>query len=159
MLQVALDIKTDIEEYVKSRDRTALVNALKDQFLAQRHISASKTEQARQLAAEVLLAKIPNMSENMLIRTIESLARVGEIDMQALVGTLPGGKGPLFAFNQVIGRPSGNAPSLTGSFNNPGENSVKHARQVLEALEHLSNYLKKSNADNAEVIGGGITNK
>ena len=26
-LQVALDIKTDIEEYVKSRDRTALVNA------------------------------------------------------------------------------------------------------------------------------------
>ena len=53
-LQVALDIKTDIEEYVKSRDYTALVNALKDQFLAQRHISASKTEQSRQLAAEVL---------------------------------------------------------------------------------------------------------
>jgi hypothetical protein len=26
-LQVALDIKTDIEEYVKSRDYTALVNA------------------------------------------------------------------------------------------------------------------------------------
>jgi hypothetical protein len=26
-LQVALDIKTDIEEYVKRRDRTALVNA------------------------------------------------------------------------------------------------------------------------------------
>ena len=26
-LQVALDIKTDIEEYVKNRDRTALVNA------------------------------------------------------------------------------------------------------------------------------------
>jgi hypothetical protein len=26
-LQVALDIKTDIEEYIKSRDRTALVNA------------------------------------------------------------------------------------------------------------------------------------
>ena len=26
-LQIALDIKTDIDEYVKSRDRTALVNA------------------------------------------------------------------------------------------------------------------------------------
>ena len=99
------------------------------------------------------------MSENMLIRTIESLARVGEIDMQALVGTLPGGKGPLFAFNQVIGRPPGNAPSLTGSSNNPGENPVKHAGQVLEALEHLSNYLKKSNADNAEVIKGGNIKK
>ena len=121
-LQIALEIKTDIEEYVRSRDRTALVNALKDQFLAQRHISASKTEQARQLIAEVLLAKIPNMSENMLIRTIETLARVGEIDMQALLGTLPGGKGPLFAFNQVVGGRTGNAPSLTGSSNNPGEN-------------------------------------
>jgi hypothetical protein len=149
-LQVVLDIKTELEEYSKSRDRTALVNALRDQFLAQRHISAAKTELTRQLAAEVLLAKIPNMGENMLIRVVESLARVGEIDMRALLGALPGGKSPLFAFSQVIGGPPGNVPTLTGSSNNPGENPVKHTGQILEALEHLLNYLKKSNADNVE---------
>jgi hypothetical protein len=158
-IQAVLEFKEDIDQYVKDRDRTALVTALKDQFLAHRHYSASKTEQARQLAAEILLSKIPNMSDNMLIRVIEVLAKVGEIDMQALVNFSPGGKGPLLSINQVIGGSSGASLSSTGSTTSrPGENPVRGAGQVLEALEHLTSYLaNRAKNEEMKMIEGEVT--
>jgi hypothetical protein len=149
-LTVALDIKKELEEYKKSGDRQELVNVLRDQFLLKRHETAARSEEARYSAIEMLIAKMPDMSENMLLRVIDTLAKVGEIDVQAIAGILPGGKGPLFAFNQIIGGQPPSQPALQSKSPSNG-NPVQNTGLVLEALEHLSSYLKMKTIDGVVV--------
>jgi hypothetical protein len=152
-LQLALNIQENVEEYLRTKDRTALVNALKDQFLAQRHSSATATEAARELAARVLIGRIPRMSDNMLIRAISELAKIGDIDTQAILTGSVGGRGPLFALSQTINTAQpGNNPEITGLSNNPADSSVKHVGNVLEAIEHLSSYLRQKGAKEPDII-------
>jgi hypothetical protein len=147
-LEVVLDLEAELEEYNKSRDRTALVSALKDQFLAQRHVSAAETERARRRAAQALLDRIPAMSDNMLLRVVETLARVGEADVQAVLGLAPGGRGPLVALNQVIGG-AGQSP-VAVSVDHPGENPIRTAGNILEAVQHAVNYLNTQQPSGGE---------
>lgn len=151
-LQLALNIQENVEEYLRTKDRTALVNALRDQFLAQRHSSATATEAAREMAARVLIGRIPQMSDNMLIRAISELAKIGDIDTQAILTGSVGGRGPLFAFNQTIGGPGDSTPAIMGPSNNPADSSVKHVGNVLEAIEHLSSYLRQKGAKEPDII-------
>ncbi len=143
-VQVALDIKRELEEYRRSGNRQELVNILRDQFLINRHGAAARAEDARTVAIEVLLKRIPNMSENMLVRVIDTLAQAGAIDVRAIMGVLPG-RGPTLAVNQQFVTAVGQQGENLGG--NAENNPVRQAGQVLEAIEHISNYLKTKTID------------
>ncbi len=143
--QVPLDIKSELEEYRRSGNRQELLNVLRDQFLINRHGAAARAEDARTLAIEVLFNRIPHMSENMLVRVIDTLAQAGAIDMQAIMGALPD-RGPMPSLTQQFATAGGQ--QLAGNLGGNAENNpVRQTGQVLEAIEHISNYLKTKTID------------
>jgi hypothetical protein len=49
-------------------------------------VAESKSEEATLLALDILTYIAPNVGESMLLRVIEALAKVGEVDMQGVFG-------------------------------------------------------------------------
>jgi hypothetical protein len=143
-IQLVRNMQRDMEEYQRTGDKQLLVNAIKDQFLAQRHLTASKTEEIRSKATENLLGRLDKMSDNMLLRVIETLSKVGEKDVEGIFGILPNQRGPMFSLTQNIQNPSGQQSQIPVSSGGPTQNPVQNTSQILEAIEHLSTHFQKT---------------
>ncbi len=137
-IRLVQDMQKDIEEFQRTGDRDSLVKAFKDEFMINRHNTASRTEETRAAATHKLLSRIDQMSDNMLLRVITELARIGEKDVEGVMGILPHQRGPMIAFNQVIGHQP--QQSLPSPDNGPRTNPIQSTSQVLEAIEHLSSH-------------------
>ena len=150
-LTVALNLRQEIEDYIRTGNRQSLVEGLRDQFLANRHLAASKVEEARVHATGILITRMESMSDSMLLRTIETLAKTSDKDLEALFGL--GNKGaPMFSFVQNNGAPQ--QPALpVGDGGTSGTNPVRQTGQVLEAIEHLSKFFANRPKD-APLIEG-----
>jgi hypothetical protein len=140
------DVKFVPDEYLRSLRRFVLVDELRVKFLANRQIAVSKSDHAKMLALNILINKLPNMSENMLLRVIESLARAGEIDMQTIFG-MSTHKRPLFSLSlsQFIGTQSPQqsllAPSAAQS--TPGDNPIYTSRRTSGSNGTYTKFLKQ----------------
>jgi hypothetical protein len=134
IVDAALDLKPELEEFDRTKDRSVLIKALRDRFLIARYDSAALVEKNRLAASEILIGRMPKMSDNMLIKTIETLSQVGAVDMTSITGS---GKSPLNAVQQNLGIPSqGGRVSIKG-------NPVKDTGQLLEALEHIAAHFRE----------------
>jgi len=67
----ALVFIRELDKFDITGDRSELINGLRDQCLTRMYDSATHVEKARRSALEILIDRIPKMSDNMLIRTIE----------------------------------------------------------------------------------------
>jgi hypothetical protein len=50
--------------------------------------SATLVEKARLAALETLIGRMPMMSDNMLIKTIETLSQIGAVDKASITGSV-----------------------------------------------------------------------
>ena len=87
IVDVPLDLKQELEEFDRTKDRSVLIKALIDQFLITRYVSATLVEKSRIAALEILIDRMPNMSDNMLIKTIETLTQIAEVDISSIIGS------------------------------------------------------------------------
>jgi hypothetical protein len=136
-LEVALDLKRELEQYDKSRDRGVFIKAIRDQFLMTRYHSAVKAEDTRLRALNVLVDRLENMSDNMLMRLVENLSGAGARDLELITGGSGAKSGPLFTVQQNLGSVLGQGGI------SPGGNPVKDAGELLETLEHIAAYFKE----------------
>ena len=86
IVDAALDLKRDLEEFERTNDRSVLIKALRDQLLIARYDSAVLVETARIAALETLIGRMSEMSDNMLIRTIKTLSHIRAMDMTSITG-------------------------------------------------------------------------
>jgi hypothetical protein len=87
IVDTPLDLKRKLEEFGKTNDRSVLINALIDQFLITRYEAAALVAKSKLAALEILIGRMPNMSDNMLIKTIEILSQITEVDMASIIGS------------------------------------------------------------------------
>ena len=87
IVDATLDLKRELEEFDRTKDRSARIEVLRDQFLITRYESATLVEKSRLAALEILIGRLPEMSDNMLIRTIETLCHIGREDMTSITGS------------------------------------------------------------------------
>jgi hypothetical protein len=87
IVDAALDLKRELEEFDGTKDQSALIKALIDQLLITRYDSATLVAKTKLVALEILIERMPNMSDNMLIRTIETLSQIGDVDMTLITGS------------------------------------------------------------------------
>jgi hypothetical protein len=77
-----------IRELEGTKDRSVLTDALQDQYVITMYDSATLVETAKIAALEALISRMPGMSDNMLIKTIEILSKIGEADMASITGSV-----------------------------------------------------------------------
>ena len=70
IVDTAQDLKRELEEFDRTNDRSVLIKALQDQFLITRYEAAALVAKSKLAALEILIGRMPNMSDNMLIKTI-----------------------------------------------------------------------------------------
>jgi hypothetical protein len=87
IVDAPLDLKRELEEFDGTKDQSALIKAVIDQLLITRYDSATLVAKTKLVALEILIERMPNMSDNMLIRTIETLSQIGEVDMTLITGS------------------------------------------------------------------------
>jgi len=87
IVDVPLDLKRELEEFDRTKDRSVLIKALIDQFLITRYASATLVEKSRIAALQILIDRMPNMSDNMLIKTIETLTQILGVDISSIIGS------------------------------------------------------------------------
>jgi len=87
IVDVPLDLKRDLEEFERTNDRSVLIKALRDQLLIARYDSAMLVEKARIAALETLIGRMSEMSDNMLIKIIEALTQIAEVDISSITGS------------------------------------------------------------------------
>jgi hypothetical protein len=142
-VEVALELKKDLDEYEETQDRKQLVNALKDQFLLSRYNNATQSEKSRYLGLSILFERMHKMSDNMLLKTIRELAEMGVIDLQSITGPIGGKSGSLVNINQAFGLGGGlRDPLKLGPSSNTETNPIKDTGNLLEALEHIASHFK-----------------
>jgi len=83
----ALVLIRELEEFDITKDRSVLINALRDQYLITMYDSATLVEKAKMAALETLIGRMPGMSDNMLIKTIETLSQIGTMNMTSITGS------------------------------------------------------------------------
>jgi hypothetical protein len=81
----ALVLIRELEKFDITKDQSVLINALRDQCM---YDSATLVEKAKCAVLEVLICRMPNMSDNMLIKTIETLSQIGAVDMASTTGSV-----------------------------------------------------------------------
>ena len=84
----ALVLIRELEEFDIIKDRSVIINALRDQYLITMYDSATLVEKAKMAALEALIGRMPGMSDNMLIKTIETLSQIGAVDMASITGSV-----------------------------------------------------------------------
>jgi hypothetical protein len=67
IVDAALDLERELEEFDRTKDRSVLIEALGDQVLITRYDSAALLEKSRIAALEMLIGRMSKMSDNMLI--------------------------------------------------------------------------------------------
>ena len=87
IVDVPLNLKRELEEFDRTKDRSVLIKALIDQFLITRYASATLVEKSRIAALHILIDRMPNMSDNMLIKTIETLTKISGVDISSIIGS------------------------------------------------------------------------
>ena len=87
IVDTPLDLKRKLEKFDRTKDRSVLINALIDQFLITRYDSATLIAKTTLAALELLIARTPKMSDSTLIKTIETLSQIGEVDMASIIGS------------------------------------------------------------------------
>jgi hypothetical protein len=87
IVDTPLDLKRKLEEFDRTKDRSVLINALIDQFLITRYDFATLIAKTKLAALEILIARMPKMSDNMLFKTIETLSKIGAVDMASIIGS------------------------------------------------------------------------
>ena len=87
IVDAALDLKRDLEEFERTNDRSVLIKALRDQLLIARYDSAMLVEKARIAALETLIGRMSEMSDNMLIKIIEALTQIAKVDISSITGS------------------------------------------------------------------------
>jgi hypothetical protein len=86
-VDAALDLKRELEDFDKSGARSVLIKALRDQFLLTRYDSAMLIEKSMSAVFEILIGRMSKMSEKMIIKTIETLSKIGLVDMTSTTGS------------------------------------------------------------------------
>jgi hypothetical protein len=86
-VDAALDLNRELEEFDRTKDRSVLIKALRDQFLITRYDSATLVEKCKLAALEILIGRMSKMSDNMLIKTMETLYRIGAMDITSITGS------------------------------------------------------------------------
>lgn len=141
-VEVALELKKDLEEYEETSDRKKLITALKEQFLVSRYNAASQSEKNRYVGLSILFERMHKMSDNMLLRTIRELSEIGVLDLQSIVGPIGTKGGSLVSINQAFGL-GGNRDNLQlGPSSSTETNPIKDAGNLLEALEHIAAHFR-----------------
>jgi len=87
IVDAPLDLQRELEEFDRSKDRSVLIKALIDQFLITRYASATLVEKSRIAALQILIGRMSNMSDNMLIKTIETLTQILGVDISSIIGS------------------------------------------------------------------------
>jgi hypothetical protein len=71
-------------KYEYQKRGPVLIKALIDQFLITRYEAATLVAKSKLAALETLVGRMPNMSDNILIKTIETLSQIAEVDISAI---------------------------------------------------------------------------
>jgi chromosome condensin MukBEF MukE localization factor len=87
IVDAPLELKRELEEFDRTKDRSVLIKALIDQFLITRYEAATLVAKSKLAALEILIGRMLNMSDNMLIKTIETLSQIAEVDISAIIGS------------------------------------------------------------------------
>jgi len=156
-VQVALDLKKELDAFERDQDRRALVSALRDQFLMNRLVASSKVEAIRDHSLNVLFGRVDKMSDPMLMRLVEKLSSMGALDLETFMGGGggggPGGGGPMgnrsgpppmVSIQQAFGLPPNALPSSLEA--SGSTNPVKETGMLIEAVEHAARYLRDKGA-------------
>ena len=77
----------ELEGFDITKDRSVLINALRDQCLISMYDSAMLVEKARFAALETLIGRMLGMSDNMLIKTLETLSQIGTVNTTFITGS------------------------------------------------------------------------
>jgi hypothetical protein len=77
----ALELKQELEQFERTKDRSVLIEAIT------RYDSATFVERSKIAALEILIGRMSGMSDNMLIKTIETLFQIGVVDMSSITGS------------------------------------------------------------------------
>jgi len=133
-VEAALNLKRDLDLYHINKDRTVLIKAFRDQFLAMRSNAAVEIEKGRLKAIEVLIDRMPRMTDMQLLKTIQSLSEITAVDLIAATKT---GPGPLVNVQQNLGI----------SMTQGGSNPVRQTGELLEAIEHIANHFRNKTVD------------
>ena len=84
IVDAALDLERELEEFDRTKDPTVLIKALQDQFMITRYDSATLIETGRILALAMLIDRMAKMSDNMLLKTIETLSKIATVDTTSI---------------------------------------------------------------------------
>ena len=84
IIGAALDLERDLEEFDKTKDPSVLLKALQDQFMITRYDSATLVETGRIVALAMLIGRMSKMSDNMLLKTIETLSKIATVDTTSI---------------------------------------------------------------------------
>jgi hypothetical protein len=84
IVDAALDLERDLEEFDRTKDPAVLIKALRDQFVITRYDSATLVETGRIVALAMLIGRMSKMSDNMLIKTIETLSKIEAVDTTSI---------------------------------------------------------------------------
>ena len=87
IVDATLDLKRELEEFDRTKDRSARIEVLRDQLLITRYESATLVQKSGLAALEILIGRLPEMSDNMLIKTIETLCHIGAEDITVMTGS------------------------------------------------------------------------
>ena len=75
IVDAALEFKRELEELERTKDGSVLIKAIA------RYDSATFVEQSKLAALEILIGRMSGMSDNMLLRTIETPFQIGVVDI------------------------------------------------------------------------------
>ena len=87
IVDAALDLERWLEELDRTKDPSALIKALRDELSITRYDFATLVEKSRIAALKLLIGRMSNMSDNMLFRTIETLSKIGTVDITSISGS------------------------------------------------------------------------
>jgi hypothetical protein len=150
-MKVILDVRKDIEKFQNGGSRKELVEAFRDQFIATRYQAATKTEEVRILALNVLQARVPEMkSTPELLKVNSALSESSKNDLAMVLGVHPGQASALINLQQVIGGLEPNQRLALPEREDKTSNPIKDASQVIEAFDHLTRYINARSSGDQE---------
>ena len=88
IVDAALDLELDLEEFDRTKDPAVLIKALRDQFMITRYDSATLVETGRIVALSILIGRMSNISDNMLIKTLETLSKMGVVETTSITSAI-----------------------------------------------------------------------
>jgi hypothetical protein len=128
---------------VSTQASASLFGALKEEFLLNKYVSGSQTDNIRNRGLQILFNRMERMSDNMLLKTIRELSEIGALDMAAIIGIPMPGENRIstISIQQAFGLPGEGLQSSLG--HGAMSNPVKEIGELLEAIEHIKRHFKE----------------